>query len=270
MSQFEARTQPVRFLAADGETPIDIPIPAIDVFNVVSISTSINYGAQMGACIMMLLVVLIMTPSDKLRRPSTLLQISSLVVCTIRMALLNVFFLSPFNEFYNYWAGDYTEIASIHFHNSIAANVFSLLLVISTEASLVHQAWALVNLWPSLCKYTLSAVSVTLTLLTIGWRMVLVVILNQAVTSAESTRPLHWVFHGAMITNAASICWYCALFNIKLAIHVVTNRGILLRRYRSLTPMEVLVMANGLLMIVPGPFINLLYPSSSSPQVISC
>lgn len=252
MDAFDPRQQSVRFLAADGQTPIDVPIPEIDLFNRISVSTCINYGAQLGACFIMLLVFLFMTPSDKFRKPSSILQLSSLIICTIRMALLSAFFPSAFNEFYNYWAADYASVPSHDYGVSITGNVFSLLLVVSVEAALVNQAWALVNLWPSVWKYVLSTISVALTLLTISWRLVLTVTVTQAVTSTESQKPLRWIFRWVIVTNTASICWYCALFNVKLALHVYANRGILLRSCRSLTPMEVIVMTNGLLMVIPG------------------
>lgn len=253
MAGFDPHTQTVNFLAADGETPIEVPIPFIDKFNEESVSICINYGTQLGACVLMLLVLLIMTPSNKFRRPSTILHIIALVFCSIRMALLASFFPSPFNEFYNYWAGDYSSVEDYHFHISVGANCFSLLLVVAVEFALVNQAWTMVNLWPSAAKYGLVIVSAGVTLLTISWRLAYTVVLSKAVYAAESARPMRWVVQWALITNAVSICWFCALFNIKLVLHLVSNRRFL-PSCQALTPMDVLVMTNGLLMIIPGMF----------------
>lgn len=253
MAAFDPYTQTVNFLAADGKTPIEVPIPLIDKFNEESVSISINYGTQLGACVIMLLVLLIMTPSNKFRRPSTILHIVALVFCSIRMALLASFFPSPFNEFYNYWGGDYSSVDDYHFHVSVAANCFSLLLVVAVELALMNQAWTMVNLWPSVSKYCLVFVSAAVTLLTISWRLAYTVVLSRAVYAAESARPYRWVVQWAIITNAVSICWFCALFNVKLVLHLVSNRSIL-PSSQSLTPMDVLVMTNGLLMIIPGEY----------------
>lgn len=251
MALFDPYTQTANFLAKDGETPIEVPIPLIDKFNEESVSISINYGTQLGACVIMLLVLLIMTPSNKFRRPSTILHIIALAVCSIRMALLASFFPSPFNEFYNYWAGDYSSVDDYHYHISITANAFSLLLVVAIELALMNQAWTMVNLWPSVSKYALVIVSAGVTLLTISWRLAYTVVLSQAVYAAESARPIRWIAQWAIITNAVSICWFCLLFNVKLVLHLVSNRS-LLPSCQSLTPMDVLVMTNGLLMIIPG------------------
>lgn len=251
MADFNPYEQSVSFLAADGKTPIEVPLPAIDSFNEESVSVCINYGTQLGAAFIMLLVILLMTPSHKFRRPSTILHITALVFCIIRMAMLSAFFPSPFNEFYNFWAGDYSSVSAKHFHISVAGNCFSLLLVITVETALMYQAWTMVHLWPNLAKYTLSAVSLIITLLTVSWRLAFTVVLSKATLQEESARPVRWVVQWSIITNAISICWFCALFNAKLILHLATNRS-LLPSNRTLKPMEVLVMTNGILMIIPG------------------
>ncbi|KAF4125968.1 pheromone alpha factor receptor [Geosmithia morbida] len=251
MAVFDPHKQDVRFLGADGKTPIHIPIPAIDAFNNGSVGLSVTYGAQLGACIIMLFVVVIMTPRAKFRAMSTILHILALLLCVVRMSLLIAFFPSAFDEFYNYWSSDYSSVPLGDYQVSIAANAISLLLVIIIEVALFVQARAILHLWPHIVKYTLSTVSIIVTLLTVSWRLAFTVFQSRAIMSAESAHPFRWVAQWSIITNVVSICWYCALFNVKLVIHVITNRDILLRSYRSLTPMEVLVMTNGILMIVP-------------------
>lgn len=265
MAGFDPYLQPVRFLASDGKTPIAIPISDIDRFNEESVSICLNYGAQFGACIVMLLVFLVSTPSSKFRGPSTILYIIALVICVIRMALLGAFFPSPLNEFYNYWAVDYSAVPIHHFRVSVAGNVSSLLLVVAIEAALVNQAWVMLSLWPSVAKYIFSSISFSVTLLTIGWRMVYTILLSKAVFSAESARPIRWVSKWAIITNTVSICWFCALFNVKLVVHLIAHRGVL-PPCRTLTPIEVLIMTNGILMVVPGwfPRLDLFRPHSLS------
>jgi pheromone alpha factor receptor len=251
MSSFDPWTQNITFYAADGETPIQLPIPQIDAFIKYLISVTVNYGTQLGAALAMLFVILIMTPSAKLRRPSGLLQVLVLVLCVIRMALLSSYFFSDFVEFYAFNTGDYSRVPAGHYGLSVAGNTFSLLLIIAVEACLMHQAWAMVALWPDLVRYLLASLSICVALLTIGWRLTALVHQNIAILSASSNHNNVWISKAAVITNALSICWFCALFNAKLVSHLVQNRGIL-PVGKSITPMEVLVMTNGVLMIIPG------------------
>ncbi|KAF7543802.1 hypothetical protein G7Z17_g10448 [Cylindrodendrum hubeiense] len=256
MSDFDPFSQNVSFLAGDGNTSLSVPLSMVDAFHAESVSICLNYGTQLGACIIMLAVILVMTPSSKFRRPSSILHITGLTLCVIRMALLSAYFPSPFNDFYAFWAGDYSRVPVQDFVISIVANTFSLLLVIAIEASLMHQAWTMVKLWPNFWKYSIAAFSAFITLFTIGWRLAFTVIQNKAVLSLIPPENMRWLIHLMVITNAISICWFCAIFNIKLVIHLVSNRGVL-PSYKTMTPMEVLIATNGMLMIVPVIFAGL-------------
>ncbi|KAG5991001.1 hypothetical protein E4U43_004137 [Claviceps pusilla] len=235
------------------QDPIAIPITSIDAFNDESISVSLNYGFQLGACFLLLLVTLLLTPPSKMLRPSSLLHMAALAVCIVRTALLEAFFLSPLNHLYPVWSGDFASVPRFHLHNSVAGTCFSLLLLMVLEAALMHQAWTMVSLWPSAVKLSLVAASALVSLVTVGWRFAFAVVQSKAALGLVSTRSLGWVGKAALVLNCLSICWFCALFNVKLVLHLLTNRGILrsASTRKALSPMEVLVMTNGVLMVVP-------------------
>lgn len=251
MSSFEPSTQNITFYAADGETPIHVPIPQIDHFIRYLISVCINYGTQLGGSLIMLFVTLIMTPSEKLRRPLGLLQVLVLVLCIIRMALFCAYFFTDFVEFYSVNSGDYSNVPTRHYVLSIAGNTSSLLLIIAVEACLMHQAWAMVALWPDLVRYLLAGLSAIVTLLAVGSRLAALIYQNTAILAATTNQRSQWISQFGIIANLLSICWFCTLFNAKLVAHLISNRGIL-PVGKSITPMEVLVMTNGILMIIPG------------------
>ncbi|KEY68253.1 hypothetical protein S7711_04784 [Stachybotrys chartarum IBT 7711] len=256
MASFNPHLQNVTFLAADGRTQLHAPLAQVDAMNHESFSICISYGSQLGACVIMLVVVLILTPAAKLRRPSSVLHVLGLLVCMIRMALLCAWFPSPFNNFYAFWANDYSHLRSSDFQAPVAANIFSMLLVIIIEAALMYQAWTMVSLWRYTARVALGIVSAAITLLTIGWRIAFTVIQTEAVLTLVTPPTYIWVVHSMIITNLVSICWFCALFNIKLAEHLISNRGVL-PSYKFLTPMEILIMTNGLLMVIPVVFASL-------------
>lgn len=256
-TDFDPFTQLVTFLAPDAKTPIQVPITSIDAFNDESISVSINYSFQIGACFIMLLIVLIMTPLNKLTRPSAVLHITALFLCIIRTAILQAFFLSPFNHFYQFWAQDYSSIPGHFFANSVAGNVFSLFLVVAIELALMHQAWTMIRLWPALAKFAVAIVSALMALLAIGWRFAFTVVQVKSDLELTPDRSMGWLVHATLILDVLTVCWFCALFNVKLVMHLIANRGIL-HSSSTLSPMEILVMTNGVLMVVPGKF-NLSY-----------
>ncbi|KAG6231142.1 hypothetical protein E4U26_007177 [Claviceps purpurea] len=249
--------QSITLLSPNG--PIVIPIPSIDAFNDESISVTLNYGFQLGACFLLLLVTLLVTKPHKILRPSSLLHLAGLSACLLRTAINQAFFHSPLNHFYPFWSGDYSSVPLSYMRTSVAGTCASLLLVMILEAALMHQAWTMVSLWPPSVKIPLVTLSALVSLLTVGWRFAFAVIQSNAVMGLAPARNLAWVVNGALVLNCLSICWYCALFNVKLALHLFVNRGILRSGSvgKALTPMEILVMTNGVLMIVPVIFAGL-------------
>ncbi|RSL72288.1 hypothetical protein CEP54_000979 [Fusarium duplospermum] len=256
MEGFDPYTQNVTFLLADGKTEVQIPMPVLDAFRREITSICINYGTQFGACVIMLITLLIMTPAAKFRRASNILHVLGLVVCAIRMLLLGLYWPSVFTDFYHFWARDYSHIPQSEFARSVAANVMSLLLVIIIELALMNQAWTMVSLWPDVWKYVIAVSSGIITLLTIASRIAFTVHQNKANLNLAPASTNLWLIHWMVVMNVLSISWFCAIFNIKLIWHLISNRGVL-PSYKTLTPMEVLVMTNGILMIVPVIFAGL-------------
>ncbi|KAH6605573.1 pheromone receptor 2 [Trichoderma cornu-damae] len=256
MEPFDPYSQNITLLVPSPSTstpvlvPVPVPIPLIDSFNDETVSITINYGTQLGASITMLLVVLFTTPSSKMLRASNVLHISALVVCVVRTVFLVLYFLSPFSHFYQVWSGDYSQVPAWNYRTSIAGTVFSSLLTVVTDAALMNQAWTMVSLWPSRTKYLLCFLSMLVTLLAVSFRLAFTIIQCKGIYDLVAPTRFAWLIHTTLIFHICSICWFCALFNSKLIIHLVTNRGVLPSR-RAMSPMEVLIMANGILMIVP-------------------
>lgn len=248
---FDPFTQNVTFFAPDGKTQISIPLVAIDEMRHRMVSMTINYSAQLGACLIMLVVILVMVPKERFRRPFMILQVTSLVLASCRMLLLSIFHSSQFLDFYVFWGDDHSRIPRSAYAPSVAGNTMSLCLVISIESMLMSQAWTMVRLWPNVWKYIIAGMSLVVYIMAISVRLANTIIQNNAVLTLEPAYHMFWLIKWAVIMNVASISWWCAIFNIKLIWHLISNRGIL-PSYTTFSPMEVLVMTNGILMFIPG------------------
>ncbi|PHH92681.1 hypothetical protein CDD83_6099 [Cordyceps sp. RAO-2017] len=255
-SLFDPVLQDVRFYGADGATVLAVPLPAVDAFNDESVGLAVNAGAQLGASLVMLAALLALTPGPaaRLRRPSALLQLAGLLVCLVRAGLLVHDGLKPSMHFYVYWSGDVGAAPAADSVFLAAGHVVNLLLVLVVELALVHQAWAMVSLWPPAARYGLGLASALVTLAAMGFRLAFTVLLIR--NDAGSRAGFLWLTKTTLVTNALSIFWFCALFNAKLLLHLISKRG-LLPSARSLSSMEVLVMTNGVLMVVPVIFAGL-------------
>lgn len=233
---------------------IELPISEINAFYDETISVTMNYGAQLGACIAMFLVCLALTPRSKITRLSSVLHLLGLLVCIVRTGLLFSYYVSPFSHFYEVWSGDLSGIPRLYFDESLAANTLALPLVVIIQAALVNQAWTMVAFWPKIPKYSACILSAIVALLTIGTRLAFTIVQNHAILTSIPPVYFLWGIHWMLIMSAISIFWFCAIFNLKLVMHLVTNRGIL-PSTSVITPMEVLIMTNGTLMIIPCKYI---------------
>ncbi|EQK99119.1 tumor mating-type alpha-pheromone receptor [Ophiocordyceps sinensis CO18] len=253
---FDPFDQLVTFYGPDGSTVLGVPMAAVDAFNHENVATSLNYGAQLGAALVVAFAVLALTPAAKLRRPSSLLHLAGLAMCLARVGSLAVPALSPAGYFYVLWAGDYSTVPQTYFNGLVVGNLVGFLFVVVVGAALVHQAWAMVTLWPDAARYGLAASSLVITLTAVGFRFALTVMSCKAALDLSYPNEFFWLMQATLVTNAASIFWFCALFNSKLLLHLIANRG-MLPSTRTLSAMEVLVMTNGVLMIAPVVFAGL-------------
>ncbi|KAM6481619.1 fungal pheromone mating factor STE2 GPCR-domain-containing protein [Trichoderma sp. SZMC 28011] len=247
---FNPYTQNITIIGPPDFPPILIPITQIDAFNDETASILINYGAQLGASLTMVLVILLTTPSAKFLRASCLLHVLALIVCAVRTVFLAFYFLSPFSHFYQVWSGDYSQIPAWNYRTSIAGTVLSMFLAVIAEGALMYQAWTMVSLFANKAKYAICFLSLLIILITTAFRVAFTVVQCESILSLESSQQYAWLFKTALIFNTCSMAWFCALFNSKIVHHLITNRGVLPSR-RAMTPMEVLIMANGILMFIP-------------------
>jgi pheromone alpha factor receptor len=190
-----------------------------------------------------------------------ILQLLGLFICSIRMILLCLFFISSFTDLYPYYSDDFSHIPRSSYAPAIAGTTMSLCLVISTELMLMSQAWTMVKLWPNFWKYIIAGSSLVVSLMTISIRIAFTVLQNKSNLAVETTWHWLWLSQWTVIMNVVSIAWWCLVFNIKLVWHLISNRGIL-PSYKTFTPMEVLIMTNGILMIIPGSYPSLSLSSS--------
>ncbi|KAM0465936.1 hypothetical protein ACHAPV_000885 [Trichoderma viride] len=250
MPVFDPTTQDVTLRISPSGPPLHIPLSLIDSFNDETVSIVLNYGTQLGAAITMLLVVLFTTPPSKFLRTAHLLHLLGLLVCIVRTVLLALYFESPFAHFYAVWSNDYSGVPAWTYRESVAGTVFSMLLVAVNDVALMNQAWTMVSLWPTGTKYVLCAVSLLVSLLSVAARTAFTVIQCKAIYDLTPAIQFTWLVHAMVILNICTTVWFCALFNSKIIIHLITNRGVLPSR-RAMSPMEVLVVTNGVLMIIP-------------------
>jgi pheromone alpha factor receptor len=256
-SPFNPTTQTISILLADGVTEVPVSLGDLDSLYLSMFSTIVNYGSQIGACFIMLVVLLTMTPKNKFARIPTLINTVALAVNMVRCLMLALFFTSNWCRFYPLISGDISIITSRDYNISISATALTLPSMMLLESSLAVQAWAMIQLWPTIWKWSGVVLSIGIALVTVGLKFTTVILQCQYILYGTDLSEAVWLRRVDFSFTTVSICWFCFLFIVRLGIHMWTNRSIL-PTVSGISAMEVLVMTNGILMLIPGKLLGIM------------
>lgn len=254
ISLAELLGQTINLTMPDG-SQMPVPLSAVDQTQRYIIGTTIGYSVELGASLVMLAVILAMTPKKKFWRASTFVNVFSLGNNIIRTLLLALYFNSSWTQFYVLYSGDTRAVTPGDFRNSVASVVVSIPQNLLMMAALMLQAWVMVKLWPDLYKLGILAVSCVLTLTEVSFMLASQIYQIRSLYPGYDARSylmnIMWVRYAWLGLEVSSVCWFAFMFILKLATHMWTTRSFL-PSAKGLAAMDVLVMTNGVLMLIPG------------------
>ncbi|KAL2867315.1 alpha-factor pheromone receptor STE2 [Aspergillus lucknowensis] len=263
-SDFDAWNQNVTFHFPDG-SPFDVPIYAINNFAQYSIRICVNYGAQLGASVILLVILLLLTKSEKRASYVFWLNCLALLLNLARLLCQIIFFTSPFTEAYTYFAADYSRIPASAYANSILSVIFTSLLLTFIEVSLVLQVQVVCANLRRKYRRPLLGMSVIVALIPIAFRYWYSVKNIQSILDVLSPEPLVWLESTCNIVITVSVCFFCAVFVTKLGF------AIRLRRKLGLTdfgPMKVIFVMGCQTMVIPAIF-SIVHYATDIPELSS-
>jgi pheromone alpha factor receptor len=248
IGSFDPYSQNVTFYLNDGVTPCTVAIPDIDQWLWYSVNSSINYGAQLGACAVMFIVTACLTRNSQRYKPVHILNLLSLILGLLRALLLNLFFTSPWREFYSFFSLDSSHITRSVVANSIAGTVMPLLMSITVNMSLVLQAHTVCKVMQRKYYYAVWVFACIFLLLAIGFRFAECITNSLTIMSAGTYFSQDWIATGALITETASIWFFSLIFTWKLFFTIRMRRKM---GWSYPNPMEILLIMGGCTMIIP-------------------
>jgi pheromone alpha factor receptor len=246
VATFNPYTQNFTLLMSDGITTFQVGIPDLDNFVLYNTQVSINYATQIGASIVMLAVVILVTRESKRRSSLFFINVISLILSVIRSLLQTLYGVGPFNESYAYFSGDYSAVPSSAYANSIASIVMTLLLLCTVELSLVMQTRVVCTTLKESHRLAIMALSLFITLMTIGFRFGDMVQNAKAIVDLVPT--YSWLASAALIMETVSIWYYCLIFVGKLGITLYQRKKLGLRQWG---PMQIICIMGGCTMVIP-------------------
>jgi pheromone alpha factor receptor len=237
----------VTILMSNG-TQFDVLISDIDRWFYFATRVSTNYGTQVGACLVMFLVTLVLAGDSQRRKLVYILNVFSLVLGFVRAMFQLVYFSGHWQEFYNYFTDSQSNLTKSDFATSVAGTVMPLLMTAAVNMSLALQAHTVCKVMERKYYYTSFGFSCVVLLLALGFRFAECVTNSMAITSGVTYFDQAWITIGTLATQAISIGWFSILFMWKLGWTVWTRKKM---GWPNLRLVEFLMIMSGCTMIIP-------------------
>lgn len=248
ITPFDPFTQTFTLLLADS-TPFNVSMPDLDDFMLYSVQICINYAAQLGASLVLFIVLLLLTKPGKRSSPIFLINLLSLALNVIRNVLFCLYFTGPFSEVYAYFGEDYSRVSRSDYAQSITATMISFLLLVCVEVSLILQVRVVCVTIKKMYKLAIFMISNFIALMAIGTHLAFSIGVSRSTISLTPPSYLDKLESASNITTTISICWFCTVFVTKLGFALNERRKLGLDRFG---PMQVIFIMGCQTLIIPG------------------
>lgn len=244
---FDVTRQNVTIYAADGSSVVT-SLPMINLFNTQNNEICVVYGCQLGASLIMFLVVLLTTRMSKRKSPIFVLNVLSLIISCLRSLLQILYYIGPWTEIYRYLSHDYSTVPSSAYANSVAASLLTFFLLITIEASLVLQTNVVCKTMSSRIRWPVTALSMVVALLAIGFRFGLTIRNIEGILGATVKSDSKLFSEASLISETATLWYFCTIFVIKLGWTLYQRKKMGLKQWG---PMQIITIMAGCTMIIP-------------------
>jgi pheromone alpha factor receptor len=245
---FDPFTQNFTVYNGDGEQFV-LNMGDIDYLRMYGIRLAINYATQIGASIILLLVLIILTKREKRRSGVFIMNALCLFVNVIRSILQCCYLTSSFWNFYSQLTYDTSHDTWASRANTIASNTMTLLLVICVMISLSMQAWVVCITTPMVQRIIIFGITTTLALIAVGYRFAVTVISNIKTMQDGDMLAYQHLVNMNNIFQAIAIWSYCAVFTFKLGYAILQRKKLGLTQFG---PMQIIFIMGAQTMVIPG------------------
>ncbi|EED19663.1 mating-type alpha-pheromone receptor PreB [Talaromyces stipitatus ATCC 10500] len=260
---FDPFNQNITMTSSDGST-MSIPLHYFDEFVQDGVVSCINYGSQLGATIVIFVLLCLLTRSKKRSSIVFCLNVSALLLNMARLICQVLQYTGAWFETYAYFSGDISHVSRGDFANSILVQVMNALLEIVVEASLVTQTKVVTTNMSRWQKTAILAVSAALAVVTIGFRMVQMVLYSMLIVENRPFDIYLWLQKVNTIFLTVTICYFSAVLICKLGYTVYRRRQLGVHQFG---PIQVIFIMSCQTMVIPALFSILQFSSVSIHQI---
>jgi pheromone alpha factor receptor len=243
-------TQPITLLLPDG-TPFNVTMDQFAWFHMYSAQLSISRGVSLGASLVLLIVLLLLTHSDKRRSPIFALNVMALLINAMRSLLSCIYMASEWQNPYAVIAGDFDQVTSVDKSNSVAVPVLTLLLLMAVMTSLLLQVKVVLATVRDIYKWAILTVLGSMALVTIGFEFAVVVINSKLIVAEQGGLDPKFqdLLLDTYLVMMISFAMFMLVFLGKLGYAILQRRKIGVRQFG---PMQILFIMMLQTLVVPS------------------
>jgi len=248
LSLVDLTQQSLNFTEPDGSI-MPIPLSELDEYVQYGIRICLNYGAQIGASLILLILLVVLTKPEKRKSAVFILNIFALVFNIVHKIITCTYFTGAFYSSYVYWSGDYSSVPKTDLATQIVGDLFRTFLIISIEASLILQVRTVCVTMVRKYRLILVVLSTLVALAVVALRLTLVGYNTVFILNLADFSDYQWLAASSLYMTTASICFFSAIFTTKLFVALKQRRALGLTQFG---PMQIIFIMGCQTLFIPG------------------
>ncbi|KAF1918501.1 fungal pheromone mating factor STE2 GPCR-domain-containing protein [Ampelomyces quisqualis] len=247
---FDAWKQPITMLFPDGSNFTT----SVEYFNLMRIygsRLSIVNGAQIGATLTLLLVLFLLTRSEKRKSSIFIINAACLLFNLVRCILASCYTTSTLWNPYAQLIKDFTYVTKGDLATTVAANTFTLIVTVLIMISLSLQVWVVCITTAPVHRAIIMFATTLMAMVAVGWKAAYVIINTRETLALRPFDPYAHVLLGSYITQAVAIWFYSLIFTYKLGYAIIQRRKLKMPQFG---PMQIVFIMGCQTMIIPAIF----------------
>ncbi|KAH7380348.1 fungal pheromone mating factor STE2 GPCR-domain-containing protein [Phaeosphaeria sp. MPI-PUGE-AT-0046c] len=255
--EFDPWAQPIVLFNADGSN-MTVSMEYFDMYRLYTARLALTDGAQVGATVTLLLVLLLLTGAEKRRSHIFITNALCLLTNAIRCILLSCWTTSTIWHPYAQISGDSSHIKRGDQATVIAQSVLTLIVTVLVMASLSLQVWVVCITTAPMHRYIIMGTMTVVACIATGFKFAMVIIISKQTLEFQSLWNYKKILTGSYVTQAMAIWLFSCVFTYKLGYAIVQRRKLKMPQFG---PMQVVFIMGCQTMLIPGthlpPFLHL-------------
>ncbi|KAJ4993325.1 pheromone receptor 2 [Stagonosporopsis vannaccii] len=245
---FDPWCQNITMYAPDGSI-ITGNMETVDYYRLYSSRLGISFGSQIGSSLVLLLVLVLLTRSDKRRSLIFILNALCLLVNTVRVVFSACYLTGSLMHPYALLSGLF-RATTTDLTISITSNTLSFIVLALVMASLSLQVWVACVTTGALQRMLIIGVTTAMALICLGFKFAFMVATHIATVQVVD-RGVDKLSACSWITQAVAILMYSCVFTWKLGYAIVQRRRLNMLQFG---PMQIVFIMGCQTMFIPAIF----------------